>query len=98
MGKLVNKVKRLIVSKISFPYGFKINLDNIFKVLRTKTYFLSELKMNWIGASLTCQSYGMSLCLFDSYSDWSRMQSIYNQFKSDFEWLTWFGGTKLGSG
>jgi hypothetical protein len=62
-----------------------------------KTYFLSELKLNWNDASLTCRSYGMSLWFFNTRGEWDNMQNVYNNHRSEIERLTWIGGTKLAS-
>jgi Lectin C-type domain len=57
-----------------------------------KTYFLSELKLNWIEAQLLCRSYDMSLLEIDDLDEFNLIKDIYKQNKTG---QTYIGGTNL---
>jgi hypothetical protein len=60
-----------------------------------KTYFLSELKLNWIEAQLTCRSYGMNLLEIADSEEFSKIKDIYKQNKTSFTGQTYIGGSNL---
>jgi hypothetical protein len=66
------------------------------KLVNQKTYYLSELKLTWIEAFLTCRSFGLNLWHFDNRDEWENMGRIFRSHKSLFDSRNFIGATRLG--
>jgi hypothetical protein len=66
------------------------------QLINRKTYYLSELKLPWIEAFLTCRSFGFNLWHFETREEWDNMSQIYRNHESLFDWHNYIGATRVG--